>query len=127
MITAPGAGKRILVAEDDRAMRLLIARSLRADGFEVVEAADGGELLEILFTGSDPRRLDLFISDFRMPVATGMQAVIAVRQVDRALPVILMTAFGDDELEEASGRLGVRLFNKPFDLDDLRLAVLLLI
>jgi len=122
----PRSSKRVAVAEDDSPTRRVIALALQADGFDVCEAANGGELLDLVFNRSSDGRFDLIISDVRMPVATGVEVVVALRQIDRTLPVILMTAFGDEKLDDASARLGVRVFHKPFDLDDLRLAARLL-
>jgi CheY-like chemotaxis protein len=122
----PRSSKRVAVAEDDLPMRRVIALALRGDGFDVYEAANGGELLDLILNRSSDGQFDLIISDVRMPVATGVEVVVALRQMDCTLPVILMTAFGDDSLEDASARLGVRVLHKPFDLDDLRLAARLL-
>ena len=59
-----------------------------------------------------------------MPVANGLQVVAALRSANCWTPVILMTAFGDESMRTEAQRLGAVLFDKPFDLDDLRTAVL---
>lgn len=110
-------------------MRRLLALALRADGFEVIEAATGGELMERiaeLCAGRlpDRRKVDLIITDVRMPVASGLEAVTRLRQVDRTTPVIVITAFGDEATHGAAARLGAHVFDKPFDLEDLRMAAL---
>ena len=121
-----GASRRVLVAQDEPRLRNRIASALRGDGYEVLEAATGGESLDLIFNGPRETRLNLIISGVRMPIATGVEVVVALRQIDRTLPVILMAARGDDSLDDASVRLGVRVFHEPFDLDDLRLAASLL-
>lgn len=118
--------RRVLVAQDEPGPRHRIASALRGDGYEVLEAASGAESLDLIFNGPSDSRLDLIISSVRMPAATGVEVVVALRQVDRTLPVILMASRGDDSLDDASTRLGVRVFHEPFDLDDLRLAASLL-
>jgi DNA-binding response OmpR family regulator len=122
----PLAPARLLLAEDDLELRDLLAYVLRADGHEVVEARDGNELLEILSEcmqrGGQP--FSLVVSDVRMP---GLTAFDVLNRLQRALtdtPVILITAFGDQTTHLRANRMGVnRVFDKPFDFDDLRAAV----
>lgn len=122
--TAPPS---ILVAEDDPDMRSLIASCLEQDGCEVLKVADGQELLALLEALRDDRLdfgpVDLVISDVRMPGCTGLQALEALRRIDSATPVVLITAFGGPEVHAEAHRLGAILFDKPFDLDDLRTVV----
>jgi CheY-like chemotaxis protein len=118
---------RVLVAEDDREMRRLVADTLRDDGYEVVELADGGRfLVEVAarMKGEDgPDSVDLIVSDIRMPICTGLQILEVLRQAHWRTPVILMTAFGDDATRRHAKGLTAVLFDKPFDMDDLRTAV----
>jgi DNA-binding response OmpR family regulator len=119
---------RVLLAEDDREMRDLVAIALRLDGAEVVVARDGSELLDRLGSMvSDPAprcRFDLVIADIRMPGCSGLQVLEGMRRAGWTTPMILMTAFSDRatraRVEEQRGVL----FDKPFDVDDLRTAVL---
>jgi DNA-binding response OmpR family regulator len=117
---------RILVAEDDAEMRRLVADALRKDGYEVTEASDGGRLLvEVTALYQHPERQpDLIVSDVRMPICTGLAILEQMRRAHWTMPVILMTAFGDDETRTRADMLGAILFDKPFALDDLRTAVL---
>lgn len=124
---AARSGRRVLLAEDDAPMRRLLALALSADGFEVIEAATGGELMDrvvdlVFNRPPDGKGVDLIISDVRMPVVSGLHVVTRLRQLDKVTPVILITAFGDEETHGEAERLGARVFDKPFDLDDLRLA-----
>ena len=122
------APARLLLAEDDFELRELLACVLRADGHEVVEARDGNELWELLSNAADtsPGRepFALVVSDVRMP---GLTAFDVLTQLQRALtetPVILITAFGDQTTHLRALRLGAsRVFDKPFDCDELREAV----
>jgi DNA-binding response OmpR family regulator len=110
-------------------MLRLIVESLREDGNDVQEARDGGRLLVELTHG--PRcnyeSVDLIVSDIRMPVCSGLQIVEALRAAHCAVPIVLMTAFGDDHTRAHAESLGAVLFDKPFALDDLRTAVLALL
>ena len=128
-VTARHAGPRhpttarILVAEDDREMRALLTLSLRRAGYEVLECRDGMELLNQLGAFSFPPRpddIDAVISDIRMPGISGMEVLEALREVGHFPPVILITAFGDEETHLTAKRLGaVAVFDKPFDVEDL--------
>lgn len=116
---------RVLLAEDDEHMRRLIASSLRRDGFEVIEARDGVELLEsvgsLVLRPRDGHPVDLVITDIRMPRMSGMDVLAGLRSWDWSTPVILLTAFGDAATHAEARMLGAaRLFDKPFDLYDLR-------
>lgn len=106
-------------------MRRLVVEALRADGYEVHEATDGGRLLVNVMTqyaGGDAD-LDLIVSDIRMPVCTGLDIVEQLRKTRWNVPVILMTAFGDAGTRARAEALGAVLFDKPFAIDDLRTAV----
>jgi DNA-binding response OmpR family regulator len=114
------------VAEDDADMRRLVTEALRKDGYDVRALSDGGRLLVTLAHeyvnkgGID--LVDLLVSDIRMPVCTGMQILEQLRAAHWKVPVILMTAFGDAGTRVHARSLGAVVFDKPFDLDDLRTA-----
>jgi len=113
----------VLLAEDDADMRSLLSAALARQGYEVMEAKDGTELLELVANGYLPQRPggpDLIISDVRMPGWTGLDILAGLRKQDWAMPVILITAFGDAETHREADRLGaVTMLDKPFDIEDL--------
>lgn len=113
---------RVIVAEDDDEMRRLLVEALRADGCQVEEAADGGRLLVELTHGArcDYEHVDLIVSDIRMPVCSGLQIVEVLRRAHCLVPIVLMTAFGDDTTREKAAALGAILLDKPFDVRHLR-------
>jgi len=116
----------VLLADDDTDMRHMIARSLRRAGYSVVEVEDGTQLLEHLgddLLESRYQEPDLIVSDIRMPGVTGLEMLGNLRRSDWAMPVVLITAFGDDQTHEESKRLGATLVDKPFELDELLHAV----
>jgi DNA-binding response OmpR family regulator len=124
--------RRILLAEDDKEMRHLLASVLSRDGWQVIEAQDGCELLQyigsLLLRSRDAIALDLVISDVRMPGRSGLDVLAGLRRADWATPFILITAFGSDELHREARRLGAAaVFDKPFEIDELRAAVLRLV
>ena len=115
------AARRIIVAEDDREMRRLIAGTLIRDGHVVEEAPDGPKLL-ILVIEADPP-VDLVISDHRMPVSSGLQVLKGLRDAGWSLPFILLSAFGDEHLRSEAARLDAIFLAKPFELEALRIIV----
>jgi DNA-binding response OmpR family regulator len=116
---------RLLLAEDDLEMQDMVAGALRDDGYDVVTVRDGGELLSRLApSGETTEAYDLVISDIRMPVCSGLTMLEGLRRARSTMPVILMTAFGDDEVRKEVEAHGGVLFDKPFDIDDLRTAIL---
>jgi DNA-binding response OmpR family regulator len=118
---------RVLVAEDDAQMRRLVVDALTKDGYELVEECDGGRLLvRIAAIYSFDRTVDpfdLIVSDVRMPVCSGLDILKGLRDAHWDTPVVLMTAFGDDETRARAHKLGALLFDKPFSMQSLRAKV----
>jgi DNA-binding response OmpR family regulator len=119
----------VVVAEDDAAMRSLLAEELRRDGCEVIEATDGEDLVDCLATvyyesGGSGASVDLIVSDLRMPRLTGMDVLCVLRLARRKTPFILITGFGDEAIRTEARELGaVAVLDKPFDVDELRAAI----
>jgi DNA-binding NtrC family response regulator len=110
----------VLLAEDDVELRKLIATTLRADGYEVVEAANGMELLDALELMLSRRLPDAIVSDVRMPLLSGMDVLAVIRASSTEIPVILITAFGDVDTHGEAHDLGaVAILDKPFDMSAL--------
>jgi CheY-like chemotaxis protein len=116
---------RLLVAEDDKALRAMIVEILRSDGHEVVTVANGIDLLDTIEVSLDQElgtgKFDLVISDVRMPGMTGLRAFEEVGYGPHIPPVVFITAFGDEELHEQAHHIGaLAVLDKPFDLDEFR-------
>jgi DNA-binding response OmpR family regulator len=118
---------RILVAEDDEAMRRVVVETLQRQGYDVLQVPDGGRLLVTLareYMHDDGADLvDLLVSDVRMPVCTGLQILEQLRAVHCMIPAILITAFGDEETRRRARSLGAVLLDKPFQMTELQTAV----
>lgn len=114
---------RILVAEDDVEMRRLLVAQLRHAGFETIECADGFQLLDQLgnpVVAQEPDDYDLIVSDIRMPGVTGLEVLEGIHNADWFVPMILITAFGNDEVHRHAQELGAAgMFDKPFEIEDL--------
>lgn len=114
----------IVVAEDDPEMRTIVAECLRRDSHDVSELADGARLLVRIagqYRSREPaRRIDLIVTDLRMPVVTGLAILRGLRAAHCTTPVILMTAFGDEQVRREAAELGAALLDKPFAMAELR-------
>jgi CheY-like chemotaxis protein len=119
---------RIVVAEDEPDLLMMVSVALRGLGYDLIEARNGAELLDELGDGlllGDPSaQPDVIISDIRMPGLTGMEILAGLRQAHWSTAIVLMTAYADGETRAEAERLGVdAFFEKPFDIDDLVTAV----
>ncbi len=83
--------KRILIVDDEESIRLLYKEELEEEGFAVDLAENGNEALE-KFPAFKP---DLVTLDVKMPVMDGIEALKRLREMDRQVPIILCTAYGD--------------------------------
>ena len=108
---------RILVVEDDQALRELIVGSIEEWGFDALASADASEAMEAL--GSlEP---DVILSDVIMPGMSGRDLLAEIRAREPDVPVILMTAFA--EVDKAVNAVHAGAFDylsKPFSLSSLR-------
>jgi len=122
----PGTGSpvRVLLADDDRDTREAVAEALRSDGYEVIEANNGWELLQYLAASEDsaPMPVNLVISDVRMPGKSGLEVIAGFRwATGGSTPFIVITGFGDSQTHAEARRLGAAaVLSKPFELDQLR-------
>ena len=114
------------MADDDEDMLALVSMTLRTDGYEVVEARDGQDLLEQLLRAiANPgARPDVVVADIMMPKLSGLGVLDALRRAQVHVPVILMTVLRDHSVNIVARRLGaVGVLHKPFDAAALRAAV----
>jgi DNA-binding response OmpR family regulator len=118
----------ILLAEDDAEFRNLLALVLAGDGYAVDQVPDGTAFMARVGDWSETGRpagdCSLIITDIRMPGHSGLDVVTRLRSRGSRIPVILLTAQRDESTRHRALLLGATLFHKPFDLDDLRTAVL---
>lgn len=111
---------RILITEDEESLRRFLARALRLDGHETVEAGDGAEGLEMLSEGS----YDLLLSDIRMPVMDGIELAHQAAARFPDMKILLMTGYAEqrERAEDLSTKV-IDVVSKPFALPDIRKAV----
>jgi|UniRef100_A0A7V6DPZ3 two-component system response regulator (stage 0 sporulation protein F) len=110
--------KKILVADDEMAIRLLYSEELKEEGYEVYTASNGREALDII----DTMPLDLVILDIKMPEMDGIEALRQIKEKKPNLPVLLSTAYGEYKQDFATWASDDYLV-KSSDLEDLKNAV----
>jgi two-component system, OmpR family, alkaline phosphatase synthesis response regulator PhoP len=111
----------ILVAEDHADLLRLICLVLEGNGHEVVPTGDGVQAMRLVREGLQP---DLFLSDFRMPGTTGLDAVMEIRRLHPDLPCLMVT--GDEGLWHSADSLAlleIEVVRKPFAVPHLVAAV----
>lgn len=117
-----GAGRRVLVVDDDAGIRLLLVTFLRQHGFHPRQARNGREAIEAMRAGI----IDLVITDLMMPEVTGWE-VLRQRTHDLTLlriPIIVISAINTKQaMASVAGRHVFAVLGKPFDLDKLLSAV----
>ncbi len=118
--TADRQPARILVVDDERSMRELLAIVLRREGYEVLLAENGRAAIDTL----EREPVDLLISDIKMPDISGVEVLRAAKQIDRDILGIMITAFATTETAVEAMRLGAcDYLSKPFDIDLLKMKV----
>ncbi len=107
---------RILVVDDEPAIRAELEEALQEAGYETQSAADGSEALEL----AQQRAFDLCLSDIRMPTMSGIELLRKLGETSPETMVLLMTAYADLDSAVEALRLGaVDYLLKPFSHDEL--------
>lgn len=124
MVAAPGSPPssvgerphRVLVVDDEPAVRALVCRCLREAGYPVVDAEDGVAALRLLETGPP---IGLVLTDVEMPGMDGPELARVAGQVHPGVPVLFMTGSRSAEAALAAHFPGAPVVSKPFRIDDL--------
>ena len=103
--------KRILLAEDEYLVRLLVKDDLEESGFVVLEAGHGLDAIAML---EDPGDVDLLVTNLRMPGADGIEVAIAARARHPDIPIIFISAT-PQHLTSPRTPIPHHLMSKPFD------------
>jgi DNA-binding response OmpR family regulator len=110
---ASGAGWRVLVVDDEPAIRLLCRVNLALEGFDVIEAADGETALDHLALG-----FEIVLLDLMLPGLSGLDVAERIRANPQAsaIPIVLMSATADQKQIQRGLEAGaVEFISKPFD------------
>jgi two-component system, NtrC family, response regulator HydG len=112
--------KRILICDDQDIMRDSLAATLAREGYDVVAATDGQMALQRIANG----KVDLLITDLKMPRMTGIELLTEAKKMRPELPVVLMTAFATVQTAVEAMRLGAYDYiQKPFEADEIKLLI----
>lgn len=107
---------RVLVVEDDEAVRDFVCRVLSMHGHSLLTAHDGAEAVEQM----NAHHFDLLISDIAMPVMDGISLALKVRASRPHVPIILMTGYANERQRAHNLSLLIEgLLSKPFTMDQL--------
>lgn len=102
---------KVLIADDEHHIRHLVAAKLRSSGFEVAEARDGAEALDL----AREVRPDVVVSDFQMPLMSGLEFCTALAAEQPGARIVMLTARGHvlspEQIKLANIR---RMMAKPF-------------
>jgi CheY-like chemotaxis protein len=106
--------KVILVADDSPTIRKFVSISLKVNGYEIIQVADGMEALEVL----PSERIDLVITDLNMPNIDGFELIKTIRSNEdyKEIPIIILSSLsGSDEIEKGIQCGANAYLLKPFD------------
>jgi len=107
---------RILVVDDEDALRTVLSKELSSAGYEVSTASDGDEAISVV----QNKKFDLVLLDIKMPKVDGFEVLKFIKKTYPAIKVIMLTGFADLKNAIESKKHGAEDFvSKPYDLVDL--------
>ena len=111
---------KILVVEDDENLNQAVCKHLSRNDYQVKGCSDAPQALDIMAA----EKYDLIVSDIMMPKMDGFEFAAAIRDLDKHIPILFMTARDDFASKERGYRIGIDDYmTKPVDLDELLLRV----
>ena len=118
-----GKGK-ILVVDDENDVRDVIRLQLEQKGFNVLEAVDGQNAINILQSGDNLVNVGLILCDIRMPKVNGVEAIEFLKKEAPGIPIVVITGYPDTELATGLLKKGVKDYLvKPVEKDKLMAVV----
>ncbi|MGN1387951.1 MAG: response regulator [Bacillus sp. (in: firmicutes)] len=110
-------GQKILIVDDQFGIRILLNEVLQKEGYTTFQAANGPQALGI----AKEHELDLVLLDMKIPGMDGIEILRRLKEYDKDISVIIMTAYGElDMIQQAKDLGALTHFSKPFDIDDIR-------
>jgi CheY-like chemotaxis protein len=115
------APAQILIVDDELTTRLVLRHTLEGRGYAVTEAEDGVQAMRL----ASARRPDCILLDYMMPRLDGIGTLRLIREHRglRWTPVVVLTAYSDEERREQFARLGASVLMKPFPFEALYAAL----
>lgn len=115
-----GDQKVILIVDDEEALREGLGKVLEDEGYTVIAAESGERALTILHN----QKVDLILTDIRMPGMSGLDLLKKVREINNKLGVIILTGYGEIESYiEAMNFGAMEYVSKPFKMNELKFIV----
>ena len=112
--------QRVLIVDDQNGIRLLLQEVFSSEGYMTSQASNGKIALEIV----RHNRPDLVLLDMKIPGMDGLEILKHIKSIDPTIIVIMMTAYGElDMIKRATDLGAAKHFTKPFDIDEMRVAV----
>ena len=109
---------KILVVDDERSMREMLEIFLGREGYEVAGCSSASDALEVL---AEDQGFDLIITDINMPGLTGLDLLKSVGELEKEIPVIMITAYGSPDSAVQAMKLGaVDYITKPFRIEEVK-------
>jgi len=98
MFSGHTSNGRVLVVDDEPAVRKVVKMTLTKAGYDVIEAEDGVKAIMTINEGDNPLLLDVIICDIRMPKINGVEAINYFKQLYPRVSIIVLTGFPDMEM-----------------------------
>ncbi|MBW7455592.1 response regulator [Paenibacillus sepulcri] len=112
--------KKVLIVDDQNGIRVLLMEVFSSEGYVTFQASNGKLALEIV--RNDVPHLVLL--DMKIPGMDGLEILKHIKAINKDIKVIMMTAYGElDMIKEATDHGALMHFTKPFDIDEMRMAV----
>ena len=106
----------ILIVEDEALLRLVAVETFQDAGYKVLEASNGDVGLSVLKSDA---KIDLLITDVKMPGLSGYQLAEAGLDLRPEMKVVLMTGYASEAIPAALRSASIRILYKPFNFDEL--------
>ncbi|CAH1226132.1 Sporulation initiation phosphotransferase F [Paenibacillus auburnensis] len=111
---------KVLIVDDQNGIRILLMEVFNSEGYTTYQAANGKTAIEIVQKESP----DLVLLDMKIPGMDGLEILKHLKEINPAIKVIMMTAYGELDMIKEATKLGALMhFTKPFDIDEMRVAV----
>lgn len=111
---------RVLVVDNESSIRFVLRELMEREGYAVEEAADGDIAVDLVRQSE----FDVAVMDIRMPRLDGIEALRQMKQLRPQIVVVMITAFGSEQLALEATRAGAYdYFRKPFEVEELRTVV----
>ena len=97
---------KVLLADDDAGFRKLLAMQIKAWGYDLLEAENGKQALELAMTAKP----DIILLDYMMPEMDGFMVLEQIRKTDTDVAVVMLTAYTDEKHIKTAAKLGIKAF-----------------